>query len=77
MVLRRFRTFTPGVLKILTWGGLRGGISVALALGIPKAGEHAGYREVILVATYVIVVFSIAVQGLTLKPLVTSVVRAE
>jgi CPA1 family monovalent cation:H+ antiporter len=45
---------------------------VALALGIPKTIEH---REVILVATYVVVVFSIVVQGLTLKPLVARVVR--
>ena len=76
-LLKRRRTFTPGVVRILTWGGLRGGISVALALGIPKAAEHADYRNVILVATYVIVVFSIAVQGLTLKPLVAKVVRDE
>ena len=45
------REFSPGVVRILTWGGLRGGISVALALGIPKEIEH---REVILVATYVV-----------------------
>lgn len=76
-ILKRKRTFTPGVVRILTWGGLRGGISVALALGIPKGGAHPEYREVILVVTYVIVVFSIAVQGLTLKPLVAKVVRAQ
>jgi len=76
-VLKKRRTFTPGVVRILTWGGLRGGISVALALGIPKAAEHAESRNVILVATYVIVVFSIAVQGLTLKPLVARVLRRE
>ncbi len=76
-LLKHKRAFTPGVVRILTWGGLRGGISVALALGIPKVGEHAEHREVILVVTYVIVVFSIAVQGLTLKPLVAKVVRAE
>lgn len=75
-LLRPKRTFTPGVVRILTWGGLRGGISVALALGIPRAAEHADYRDVILVATYVIVVFSIAVQGLTLKSLVAKVVKA-
>ncbi|MEO1835767.1 MAG: sodium:proton antiporter [Akkermansiaceae bacterium] len=76
-LLKRNRTFTPGVVKILTWGGLRGGISVALALGIPKGGAHPEYREVILVVTYVIVVFSIAVQGLTLKSMVAKVVKAE
>ncbi|NNC87422.1 MAG: sodium:proton antiporter [Akkermansiaceae bacterium] len=76
-ILKRFREFTPGVRRILTWGGLRGGISVALALGIPKAAEHAEAREVILVVTYVVVVFSIVVQGLTLKPLVSRIVNAK
>ncbi|MGJ8678054.1 MAG: cation:proton antiporter [Akkermansiaceae bacterium] len=67
-ILQRWRVFTPGVTKILTWGGIRGGISVALALAIPTSvGE---IRDVILLVTYVIVIFSIAVQGLTLKSLV-------
>ena len=74
MLLRKKREFSPGVVRVLTWGGLRGGISVALALAIPKSIEH---REVILVATYVIVIFSIAVQGLTLKPLVANLVRSQ
>ena len=74
MLLKGRREFSPGVVRILTWGGLRGGISVALALGIPKEVEH---REVILVATYVVVVFSIVVQGLTLKPLVVRVVKSD
>ena len=73
MLLKSRREFSPGVVRILTWGGLRGGISVALALGIPKEIEH---REVILVATYVVVIFSIVVQGLTLKPLVVRVVKS-
>ena len=74
LLLKRKRDFSPGVVRVLTWGGLRGGISVALALAIPKSVEH---REVILVATYVVVIFSIAVQGLTLKPLVAKLVRDE
>ncbi|MCS5539338.1 MAG: sodium:proton antiporter [Roseibacillus sp.] len=73
MLLKSRREFSPGVIRILTWGGLRGGISVALALGIPK---DFAYRQEFLVATYVVVVFSIVVQGLTLKPLVARVVRA-
>jgi len=60
------REFSPNVIKVLTWGGLRGGISVALALSLPL-GEQ---REVILSMTYVVVVFSIAVQGLTIKRLI-------
>jgi CPA1 family monovalent cation:H+ antiporter len=68
VILKRFRTFSPRVIKILTWGGLRGGISVALALSLP-AGEN---REVILTVTYAIVVFSIIVQGLTIGKLVKS-----
>ncbi len=67
-LLGKFREFTPGVVKILTWGGIRGGISVALALAIPKSAGIA--REHILLVTYIIVIFSIAVQGLTLKPLI-------
>ncbi len=68
VILRRFRTFSPHVIKILTWGGLWGGISVALALSLP-AGEN---REAILTVTYAIVVFSIIVQGLTIGRLVKS-----
>jgi len=62
-IMSKFRTFSPYATTILTWGGLRGGISVALALSIP-AGPA---REPLLVITYFIVVFSILVQGLTIK----------
>ncbi len=65
-LLRSFRPFSPGVVRIMTWGGLRGGISVALALSIPPGPE----RDVILAITYAVVIFSIVVQGLTLKKLV-------
>ena len=64
--LTRFRTASPGVVAILTWGGLRGGISVAMALAVPD-GE---YRDVIVSVTYIVVVFSILVQGLTLGTVV-------
>ena len=65
-VMRLRKTFTPRLVRILTWGGLRGGISIALALTLPT-GET---REAILVITYVIVVFSIIVQGLTISKLI-------
>jgi len=62
-LLRRFRDFSPKVVRILTWAGLRGGISVALALSLPKGSP----RDVIVIITYCVVVFSIICQGLTLK----------
>jgi CPA1 family monovalent cation:H+ antiporter len=68
-LIRRFRQFEPGFLSILTWGGLRGGISVALALSLPDGGP----RDVILTVTYIVVVFSVLVQGMTLGPLVRAI----
>ncbi len=68
-VLRRFREFSPGAVRIMTWGGLRGGISVALALSLPPGPE----RDLIIAVTYIIVVFSILVQGLTLGRVITRI----
>ena len=68
-LLRHFRKPAPGAVAVLTWGGLRGGVSVALALSLPE-GE---LRDLLVTVTYVIVVFSVVVQGLTLAPLVRSV----
>jgi CPA1 family monovalent cation:H+ antiporter len=57
----RKRQFSPHIIKILTWSGLRGGISVALALSLPAGPE----RTLFVAMTYVVVIFSIVVQGLT------------
>ncbi len=67
-ILRLRQTFTPKIVRILTWGGLRGGISIALVLTLPE-GQN---REALLMITYVIVIFSILVQGMTVGKLVKS-----
>lgn len=69
-LLKLRRSFTPHAIKILTWGGLRGGISVALALSL----QHGPQRDLLLTVTYVIVVFTILVQGLTVPRLLKKAV---
>lgn len=64
-VVRRREGFGRYTVRLLTWGGLRGGIAISLALGLPAAP----YRLDVVTATYVVVLFSIAVQGLTVLPL--------
>lgn len=58
--------------RLLTWGGLRGGIAISLALGLPDSP----YRTHVVTVTYAIVLFTIAVQGLTIMPLVRRAVDA-
>lgn len=72
-ILSRWESFTVGAVPILTWGGLRGGIAVALALSLPRNE----YKPIILNITYAIVLFSIIVQGLTVKPLVERLLSRE
>lgn len=60
--LPRVFVLPPGSWKVLTWGGLRGGISVALALSMPAGPQ----RDIVVALTYGVVVFSILVQGLSI-----------
>jgi CPA1 family monovalent cation:H+ antiporter len=71
ILLSRWEVFTKGAAPVLIWGGLRGGIAVALALSLPETE----YKVTILTITYGVVLFSIIVQGLTVKPLVKRMVR--
>ena len=65
-IMKLRKKFSPRIIRILTWGGLRGGISIALVLTLPD-NQH---REALLVITYIIVIFSIIVQGLTISKLI-------
>jgi len=63
--------FVPNTNLMMTWGGLRGGISIALALSLTSAM----HRELFLVITYIVVVFSIIVQGLSLGKVIKKLVK--
>ena len=71
--MQQFRTYNPYTLKIMTWGGLRGGLALAMALSIPSKTAFAGFidvKDLILVMTYAVVMFSILVQGSTIEPMI-------
>ncbi|MCW1407777.1 sodium:proton antiporter [Rhizobium sp. 1AS11] len=70
-LLRRQYDFVRGTVIILVWGGLRGGISIALALSLPETP----FKAPLLAATYAVVIFTIVVQGLTLGKVATRSLR--
>ena len=72
---KRYRTYNPWSIRILTWGGLRGGLALAMALSIPSGimvipDKLIDVKELILVMTYAVVVFSILIQGSTITPMI-------
>jgi len=71
--LRRTLDVSYKSINILTWAGLRGGISIALALALP----NGPYKHTILAGAYFIVIFSVIVQGLTLNRLINASVKSE
>jgi CPA1 family monovalent cation:H+ antiporter len=70
--LRRWAHIAPHSVALMTWGGIRGPLSVALALSLHQrlSPPSPGATDVIVVMTYIVVVFSVAVQGLSLRPLI-------
>lgn len=82
VAFRRVRSYNKFSVRILTWGGLRGGLAMAMALALPSGQmllpEHGvDLREVILVMTYSVVMFSIVVQGMTITPMIHRAKRAN
>ncbi|THA11698.1 cation:proton antiporter, partial [Rodentibacter pneumotropicus] len=74
-VMKRYRKYNPYTLRVLTWGALRGGLALAMALSIPMGqsyieGLNMDVRDLILGMTYAVVTFSILVQGMTIESMI-------
>ncbi|OOF84345.1 cation:proton antiporter [Rodentibacter ratti] len=74
-VMKRYRKYNPYTLRVLTWGALRGGLALAMALSIPMGqsyieGLDMDIRDLILGMTYAVVTFSILVQGMTIESMI-------
>lgn len=81
-IMKLFRTYNPYTLRIMTWGGLRGGLALAMALSIPAATAYIDntaidVRDVILVMTYAVVMFSILVQGVTIEKMIEKAKKVD
>lgn len=72
-LVRQREGYGAYTVRLLTWGGLRGGIAISLVLGLPETP----FRTHLVTATYIIVLFTIAVQGLTIMPLVAKATAAS
>ncbi len=71
-LMAKFRTLNTSIVMLMTWSGLRGGISIALALSV--TGQ---YHDLLVTITYFVVLFSIFVQGLTIQPLVQKISKSK
>ncbi|MDN3680432.1 sodium:proton antiporter [Vibrio tapetis subsp. quintayensis] len=79
---QRYRNYNSWSVKILTWGGLRGGLALAMALSIPSGilvipDKSIDVKEILLVMTYAVVVFSILIQGSTIIPMIEKAKKEE
>jgi len=76
-ILKIRREFSPGVVPIIAWCGLRGGISVALVFSLTFSEDQSDLKSLLMVSTYFVVLFSIIVQGLTVKPLINKLMKGK
>ncbi len=79
---QKYRSYNSWSVRILTWGGLRGGLALAMALSIPSGilvipDKSIDVKELLLVMTYSVVVFSILVQGSTIIPMIEKAKKEE